>query len=89
MPASRRIIISVPENLLCEVDDITALESMNRSELVREALRFYLGEYKKKLVIEQMKKGYLEMAEINLGIVGESRGWEEEALVNCIEKLLE
>lgn len=80
MPASRRIIISVPENLLCEVDDITALESMNRSELVREALRFYLGEYKKKLVIEQMKKGYLEMAEINLNIANESLGAENEIL---------
>ncbi len=89
LPASKRIIITVPENLLAEVDDITALDSKNRSEIVREAIRFYLGERKKNLIIEQMKKGYLEMAEINLSIASENIILEEEALNNCIEKLLE
>lgn len=79
MPASKRIIITVPEKLLCEVDDITMLECKNRSELVREAIRFYLGERKKKLVLEQMKKGYLEMAEINLSLAAEDLGVENEA----------
>ncbi len=79
MPASRRIIVTVPENLLCEVDDITALESINRSELVRVALKFYLGEYKKQLLMEQMKKGYLEMAEINLCIANENLGADDES----------
>lgn len=78
MPASRRIIITVPETLLYEVDDFTAAASINRSELVREAIKFYLGERKKRLVIEQMKKGYLEMAEINLSLAGEDMGVEEE-----------
>ncbi|MGE5390186.1 MAG: CopG family ribbon-helix-helix protein [Deltaproteobacteria bacterium] len=89
LPATKRIIITVPENLLCEVDDIMVLESKNRSQIVREAIKFYLGERKRKLKLELMKKGYLEMAEINLGIACESLGMEEEALVNCIEKLLE
>lgn len=89
LPASKRIIITVPENLLAEVDDITALDSKNRSEIVREAIRFYLGERKKNLIREQMKKGYLEMAEINLSIASENTILEEEALNNCIEKLLE
>lgn len=89
MPSSKRIIITIPENLLCEVDDIKFSESKNRSEIFREAIRFYLGERRRKLLIEQMKKGYLEMAEINLSIVYENSGLEDEALVNCIEKLLE
>lgn len=88
MPASRRIIVTVPEALLCEMDSVTVTESKNRSEIVREAIRFYLGERRRLLVREQMKKGYLEMAEINLSIACENIG-EEEALVNCIEKLLE
>lgn len=66
MPLSKRIIITVPESLLCEVDEFTHIEHRNRSEIVREAIIFYLGERKKELTIEQMKKGYLEMAEINL-----------------------
>lgn len=89
MPASKRIIITVPENLLAEMDDVTILESKNRSEIVREAIRFYLRERKRALIMEQMKKGYLEMAEINLRIACEDSGVEDEALANCIEKLLE
>ncbi len=89
MPSSKRIIITIPENLLCEVDDIKFSESKNRSEIFREAIRFYIGERRRKLLIEQMKKGYLEMAEINLSIAYENLGVEDEALVNCIEKLLE
>lgn len=66
MPLSKRIIVTVPESLLCEVDKFTHIENRNRSEIVREAIVFYLGERKKELTIEQMKQGYLEMAEINL-----------------------
>lgn len=89
MPSSKRIIITIPENLLGEVDNIKYIECKNRSEIFREAIRFYLGERKKKLLIEQMKKGYLEMAEINLHMACESSGMDEEAMCNCIEKLLE
>lgn len=80
MPASKRIIITVSESLLSEVDDIMVLESKNRSEIVREAIKFYLGERKKILAIEQMKKGYLEMSEINLRLARKNNGLEEEVL---------
>jgi CopG family transcriptional regulator/antitoxin EndoAI len=89
LPASKRIIITVPENLLSEVDNITLVESKNRSQIVREAIKFYVGERKKNLLREQMKKGYLEMADINLNIASESCGLDEEALSNCLDKLLE
>ncbi|HOQ09182.1 MAG TPA: ribbon-helix-helix protein, CopG family [Syntrophomonadaceae bacterium] len=89
MPASKRIIVTVPENLLAEMDDVTIIECKNRSEIVREAIRFYLGERKRTLMIEQMKRGYIEMAEINLRLACDDSGVEDEALANCIEKLLE
>ena len=89
MPSSKRITITIPENLLYEVDNIKFTESKNRNEIFREAIRFYLGERRKKLLREQMKKGYLEMAEINLNMACENIVVEEEALINCIEKLLE
>lgn len=89
MPASKRIIVTVPEKLLDEVDNMMTLESKNRSEIIREAIRFYLGERKKTLKIEQMKKGYLEMAEINLSIACDHSGIDEEAMANCLQKLLE
>ncbi|NLJ72670.1 MAG: ribbon-helix-helix protein, CopG family [Syntrophomonadaceae bacterium] len=89
MPASKRIIITVPETLLAEMDDITEIDSKNRSEVVREAIRFYLGERKRSLLREQMKKGYMEMAHINIGLANENVLVEDEALNNFIEKLLE
>lgn len=89
MPASKRIIITVPENLLSEMDTLTTVESKNRSEIVREAIRFYLRERKKNLTREQMKKGYLEMAELNLNLASENYGLEEEASIHGIDKLLE
>jgi CopG family transcriptional regulator/antitoxin EndoAI len=89
LPASKRIIITVPENLLSEVDNITVIESKNRSQIVREAIKFYVGERKRNLLKEQMKKGYIEMADINLNIACENCGLDEEALANCLDKLLE
>lgn len=89
MTASKRIIITVPENLLSEVDDIMLTDSKTRSEIIRDAIRFYLGERKRILMREQMKKGYLEMAEINLRIACENVGVEDEVMKNGIEKLLE
>lgn len=77
MPASKRIIITVSEILLSEVDHFTTLDNRNRSEIIREAIRFYLGERKRELMIEQMKKGYLEMAPINLTIASEGSVEEE------------
>jgi CopG family transcriptional regulator/antitoxin EndoAI len=88
LPASRRIIITVPEKLLSEVDDITVFECKNRSQIVREAIRFYLRERKRALTIEQMKKGYLEMAEINLSLACEDFGVEVD-LQHLKEKPLE
>ncbi len=89
LPASKRIIITVSETLLAEVDNITELDCKNRSEIVREAIRFYLGERKKNLLREHMKKGYMEMSQINLTLANENILVEDEALNNCLEKLLE
>lgn len=71
MQDSKRIVINVPADLLSEVDTFSNIENKNRSEIVREAIVLYLAERKKFLMKEQMKKGYLEMAAINLCIAGE------------------
>lgn len=89
MPASKRIIITVPENLLSEVDNIMLADSKTRSEIIRDAIKFYLGERKRILMREQMKKGYMEMAEINLRIACEDVGVEDVSVKNSLEKLLE
>ena len=76
---TKRIMISLPDHLLREVDFVVAKENTNRSEIIRQAMRQYLVERKKKMIREAMQRGYLEMAKINLNIASESFHAEEDA----------
>lgn len=68
MSELRRIMISVPSSLLEEVDGIISSTKGNRSELIRNALRMYLDERRKLEMREMLRRGYIEMAEINLSL---------------------
>jgi len=74
----KRIMISLPDSLLAEVDGIVAAERLNRSELIREAMKLYISDRKRRLLREQMKMGYLEMAKINLALALEQYRLESE-----------
>ena len=37
-----RVLISMPENFLNEIDNVAETENRSRSELIREALRTYI-----------------------------------------------
>lgn len=78
MAQVKRIMISLPDSLLEEVDVIVAAERLNRSEFIREAMKLYIDQRKRTLLREQMKKGYLEMAKINLSLVMEQYRLESE-----------
>lgn len=73
-----RIMISLPDSLLSEVNRIAVSEKISRSDVIREAMQFYIAERNKRLFIEQMKKGYLEMANINLALAIEHYRLESE-----------
>jgi len=62
----KKILISLPDNLLKEVDSIVAMENINRSEFVREAMKLYIREKRRIEMRDRMKKGYQQMAEINV-----------------------
>ena len=66
MAELRKIIISLPDNLLKEVDYIVSEAKSNRSEFVREAMKLYIREFRKIEMRDKMKRGYQEMAEINI-----------------------
>jgi len=89
LPATKRIMISLPESLLEEVDVIVSIEKRNRSEFIREAMKLYLAERKRRSLREQMKRGYLEMAQINLGLAVESLSLENEVEKRLEKKLAE
>lgn len=77
MPRLKRIMISVPSSLLQEVDGIVAVENGNRSEVIREAVRFYVEERKKRELREAMRRGYIEMGDINLSLAEIGMGFDQ------------
>lgn len=89
MPNLKRIMISVPDQLLQEFDGIVNDENKNRSEFIREAMKFYIVERRRRILQEQMKKGYQEMANINLSIARECFNMENEVLDNSGDKRAE
>ena len=62
----RKVLISLPDNLLKEIDSIVSVEKINRSKFVRDAMKLYLRERRKVEMRDKLKKGYQEMAEINV-----------------------
>lgn len=89
MSGVKRIMISIPESLLKEVDGLASMEKRNRSEFIREAMRLYISERKRRTLREQMKKGYQEMAKINLALALENYELESEVQTYYDEKLAE
>lgn len=85
----KRIMISLPESLLAEVDGIVTTERRNRSEFIRDALHSLLMERKRRGLREQMIKGYKEMAQINLAMAREHFEAESETQRFYEKKLLE
>lgn len=76
---TKRIMISLPDHLLQEVDGIVELENSNRSEFIRQAMKLYLMERKKRQLRESMQRGYMEMAKINLHMASEAFQAEDDA----------
>ncbi|NLC11068.1 MAG: ribbon-helix-helix protein, CopG family [Firmicutes bacterium] len=72
-------MISLPQNLLTEVDGVVAKEQRTRSEFIREAMKLYLQERRKRQIRERMQEGYREMAGLNLSLAKEAFEAENEA----------
>ncbi len=89
MSQLKKVLITIPDALLAQVDSAAKGDNVNRSEFVREAMKMYLREKKKQTVTEHMKKGYQEMADINLNIAQMCFDADEQALSAYEEKLAE
>jgi CopG family transcriptional regulator/antitoxin EndoAI len=84
---TKRILVSLPESLLEEVDLLASMENINRSEFIREAMKLYISEKRKKQIRESMKKGYMEMAAINLEMAETGLTAENECLISYEKRL--
>jgi CopG family transcriptional regulator/antitoxin EndoAI len=66
MSSSRKLVVNLSDTLFNEFDKALSQDCKKRSEFIREAIILYIEEKKKLILIEEMKKGYTEMAELNL-----------------------
>lgn len=79
MSEKKRIVLSITQQLLEQVDGIAQRRQTNRSEVIREAMRQYVIERRKDDIRIALQQGYLEMAPINLRIASEAFLVEQEA----------
>ena len=87
MAEIKKVLISLPETLLCEVDMLAQIDNKNRSELIREAMKFYLGERKKEELREKLRIGYQQMSALNLLIAEEGIEADNEVACNYEKSL--
>ncbi|HHV63686.1 MAG TPA: CopG family transcriptional regulator [Peptococcaceae bacterium] len=85
MAETRRIVVCLPESIIEEVDDIVSMEKKDRSDFIKEAIYTVLMERRKAGIREQMRQGYVEMAQINLSLARDLCQAEEEATL-CYER---
>lgn len=62
----KEITVSLPNNLIKELDYIVSLEKKDRNEFICDAMKLYIKEREKLRVREQLKTGYLKMAKVNI-----------------------
>ncbi len=86
----KKVLITMPDSLLEEIDALARRENKNRSEMVREVMKVYIKEKQHDYIVRSLSKGYQEMAEINLAIAHmcfdadeENRRHYEEKLTEC------
>lgn len=85
--ATTEIVISLPQTLVRELDGLVQQENGNRSEVIYEATKNYIREHKTRQMHEAMRRGYMEMAKINLSLANEAFFVEEEASIT-VERLV-
>jgi len=77
--ATTEIIVRLPQQLIAEMDGFAEMENVNRNEFIYRATKMYLRERRKRQIVESMRRGYMEMAKINLAIASEAIQAEYEA----------
>ena len=86
-PQTKRIIISLPDQLLEEIDSLVNSQNGNRSEMIREAMKLYITEHKRRYIRVMMTRGYAEMGNINLSMASEAFAAEMEA-ADTVQRLV-
>jgi CopG family transcriptional regulator/antitoxin EndoAI len=71
MSVMRRIIVTMPPDLLQQVEEMAQKLDFNRSQFIRRAVEAFLEEQRRRELRELLKEGYLVNAERDLRIAEE------------------
>lgn len=67
----KRISIILPEDILSDIDNLSAETGKSRSTVIESVIKIYLAERRRIESKDNLIKGYLEMGEINLSLAKE------------------
>ncbi|WP_245684735.1 CopG family ribbon-helix-helix protein [Orenia metallireducens] len=85
----KKVMISLPNNLLQEIDGFIKEDNQDRSQFISDAMEIYVNQLRTSKFRDEMKQGYLEMAKINLCIATECFMVENNTFFNYEARLAE
>ena len=77
----RRIIVTMPPDLVQQVEEMASRLDFNRSQFIRRAVEAFLEEQRRRELRELLKEGYLANAERDLRIAEEFAYADYETVV--------
>ena len=80
MAQVKRVMITMPNSLLEEVDGLARQENRNRSEFIREVMRCYIDERRRMELRERLKEGYRTMSQLNRELAEEGSSAAQQSL---------
>jgi len=89
MAQQKKLELLLPEGLKTELERIAEEKDKDINGILCDAIRFYVGKETKKRNKEKLKKGYLEMAQLNSAYAEMCLDADNECLLVCEEKLSE
>ncbi|HCW04861.1 MAG TPA: CopG family transcriptional regulator [Clostridium sp.] len=66
MSGSKRLVVNLSETLERHLEKKSEEKGKKNSQYIKDAIILYIEERKKNEYIDRMKKGYMEMADINV-----------------------
>ena len=86
---AKKILISMSDTLLDEIDDFLKTSEYSRSEFIRIAMKEYMVGKRRSVIRQQLEEGYALMGDINLALAEGYVIADNEACLAYEEKLLE
>ncbi|TFE01976.1 CopG family ribbon-helix-helix protein [Jeotgalibacillus salarius] len=85
--ATTEILVRLPKQLLTELEAFAEKEELSCSDCIYRATKSYVRDRRRKQTQDAMRRGYMEMAKINLSMASEALQAEYEA-DHTIERLV-